>query len=228
MNGNGARPTRVGLLARVSPHHLALTVVGSFVALMGVGVLIALLLIADLSADAAALADRQVRFAVAIDAAALHAKAIANDERGFLLSGDEEFILQMGIREGLALARFADAIDASSDSHRASVMDAQAGFERWLAAVTAEVDQYRSGEEEAAVAASLDQSRELRKEYEASLALAREFAQDGIRDASDSMSRSTLLAMFIMIDYLVLAIAIGIALTGLVLRTVRRSAQAAT
>ena len=224
--GGPVGEVRPGILARLSPHHLAITIVGTFIALIGVGVLIAVVLIADVSADASATTDRHVRYAVAIDAASLHAKAIANDERGFLLSGDEEFVLQAEIREGLALARFADAVDASTEEDRDAVLEAQAGFERWLSAVWAEFDLYRAGETEAAVASSLGESRELRKEYEASLALAREFAQEGIRSASDSVSSSTLLAIFILIDYLVLAVAIGIALTGIVLRTVKRSAGA--
>jgi methyl-accepting chemotaxis protein len=225
-DGHHADDARPGILTRLSPHHLAITIIGVFVALIGVGVLIAVLLIVDVGADASAMTDRHVRYAVAIDAAALHAKAIANDERGFLLSGDEEFVLQSEIRQGLALARFADAIDVSTPESRDAVVDAQAGFERWLASLAAEFDLYRAGQEDVAVAASLAESRELRKEYEASLALAREFAAEGIRTASDSVSSSTLLAIFILVDYLVLAAAIGIALTGIVLRTVKRTAQA--
>src|SRR5687767_6929230 len=152
-DGDHADEARPGILARLSPHHLAITIIGIFVALIGVGVLIAVLLIVDVSADASALHDRHVRYAVAIDAAALHAKAIANDERGFLLSGDEEFVLQSEIRQGLALARFADAIDAATPESRDAVVDARAGFERWLAALSSEFDLYRAGQEDEAVAA---------------------------------------------------------------------------
>jgi methyl-accepting chemotaxis protein len=221
-----AREGRPGLVARLSPHHLAITLVGIFVALLGIGVLLASFLLADLGADARTLTDRQIRFAVAIDAAALHAKAIANDERGFLLSGDEEFALQSDIRRGLALARFEDAIDASSGEHRAAVLDAQGGFDRWLAALEAEFDLYRSGEEEAAVDAALDQSRSLRREYEASLVRAQGLAQEGIRSAGDAVSSSSLLAIVVLVGYLLVAAAIGIALTGLFLLAARRATRA--
>jgi methyl-accepting chemotaxis protein len=214
------------MLARLSTHHLTITIVGIFVALLGIGMLIAVFLIANVSSDAASITDRHARYAVAIDAAALHAKAMANDERGFLLSGDEEFALQMDIREGLASARFADAIDAATPRSRDAVVEAQSGFEVWLAAVERSFDLYRAGQQEEAVAISLGESRELRKGYEASLALAREHAHEGIDSASESISSSTTLAIFILVDYLLIALAIGVTLVGILLR-IRRTARVA-
>ena len=70
----------------------------------GVGTLVALLLVANLTVafvilrhveDAIDASERHSEYATAIDDATLNAKAIANHERGYMLSGDEIFVAEI-------------------------------------------------------------------------------------------------------------------------------------
>lgn len=76
---------------RLTPDLQVLVGIGGLLGLVAAAVLVAVLLIVGLRNDATALASRQVAYANAVDTAALNAKGIANDERGFLMSGRAEF-----------------------------------------------------------------------------------------------------------------------------------------
>lgn len=82
----------------------------------------------------------------AVDAAALAAKGIANDERGFLLSGDATFVTEASARTASARTAFGQAAAAGhTDAERAVIRVAQAQFESWVATVQHEFSQYRAG-----------------------------------------------------------------------------------
>jgi hypothetical protein len=61
--------------------------VGALLALLAVAVAVAVILIVSLEDDANELSQRHVLYAAAIHEAALSAKGMANDQRGYLLSG---------------------------------------------------------------------------------------------------------------------------------------------
>src|SRR6476660_4864279 len=100
-----------------------------------------------MSHDQARIADRELSYGEAVDAAALQAKGVANDERGFLLSGDAKFLVEAERRIDSARIAFGTA---------------------------REVAGYKSGNRRVAIDASLGQSRTLRKAYEGSLTEAQE------------------------------------------------------
>ena len=82
----------------------------------------------------------------AVDAAALAAKGIANDERGFLISGDATFVTEASARTASARTAFGQAAAAGhTDAERAVIRVAQAQFESWVATVQHEFSQYRAG-----------------------------------------------------------------------------------
>jgi methyl-accepting chemotaxis protein len=195
--------------------------VGTLLALLTISVLVAVVLIVDLRGDAASFADRQVRYAGAIDLAALNAKAIANHERGFLISGNPEFIAEIEIGTGQARAAFVRAEDAASgDAELKAVNDSWSGFERWLTAVHTEIDTYQSGQRRSAVATSLGRTRALRKTYEQSLARAQVLGSNAIQSAETSVSDASLRSVAILVVYLLFALALAIAVIVWVLRSV--------
>jgi pyridoxine 5'-phosphate synthase PdxJ len=62
--------------------------VGSLLALLAASMLIAIVVVVSLKADERHLNDRDVHYASAVAVAALNAKGIANDQRGYLLTDD--------------------------------------------------------------------------------------------------------------------------------------------
>ena len=93
--------------------------IGGLLALLIISVVVAVLLITRLSGEQAQLYDRNIPYARATAAAALNAKSIANDERGFLLTSDPAFIEELGGRVTKARVAFAAAgIEATTDAQR--------------------------------------------------------------------------------------------------------------
>jgi methyl-accepting chemotaxis protein len=182
----------------------------SLLALLVVGVLIAALLMARLGDDATDLTRRQVQYSTALSGAALNAKGIANDERGYLLSGNDEFLVEIDIRTGLARDYFNQAAEAADDAQSRRLRRAYDAFERWLVALEEEVAMFRAGDREAARAASLGPTRDLRKDYETLLATA-SLSESGVPNASATVSASANRSVMILLAYLVAAIIIGYA-----------------
>jgi CHASE3 domain sensor protein len=220
---NGRGGLRLGKGGRLSPDLGVLVGMGSLLALLAVAIVAALLLIIDLNDDATQLTDNQVQYATAIDAAALNAKAIANDERGFLLSGNPEFVDELETRTGNARAAFAVALsEADNDVQRQAVIEATAGFEKWLRALRSELTTFRAGYRRKAVRTSLGPTRDLRKAYEESIAHAQDLGVDAVQSARSSVSARSTRSVAILLAYLVVALVIGIGVTGWVVRKVLR------
>jgi methyl-accepting chemotaxis protein len=212
-------PRRSG--GRLPPDYQVLVGIGGLLALLAVAVVVAVFLIVGLRNDTTHLTDRQVQYATAIDAAALNAKGMANDERGFLISGNPEFLTQFGDRRAAVRAAFEDAESlAAGDAQRRAVGVASAGFERWVEAVSREVATYESGDQEGAVTASLGPSRTLRRSYEASLATAQALGASAIESGKSSVSEASTRSVTILLAYLGLALAIGLAVTVWIVRTI--------
>lgn len=210
---------------RVSPDVKVVAAVASLVMLLVIAIALAIAFIVILGGNASA-AERQARYSAAIDAAALHAKGLANDERGFLISGSPEFVSQMEVRTELARAAFASAAEAADEGQRATATEAREGFERWLATLEDEVAAYRAGDEEAAVETSLGTSRTQRKSYEGWLADAKSLGVNGFQNATASVSSASSFSVMVLLGYLVLAVAVAIVIALWVVRTVLQPAYA--
>jgi methyl-accepting chemotaxis protein len=208
-------------LRRLAPDRRIWAAGGSFLALLVVGVLIATFLMARLGDDATDLTRRQVQYSTALSGAALNAKGIANDERGYLLSGNEEFLVEIDIRTGLARDYFNQAAEAADDAQSRRILQAYEAFERWLVALEQEVAMFRAGDREEARAASLGSTRDLRKEYEALLSTAS--LSEGGPNATASVSASASRAVTILLAYLVAAIIIGYTVIAWAVRGLRQS-----
>lgn len=210
---------------RLSPELQVLVAIGCLVASLAGAVGISVYLIVGLEDDTTYLAHRHVQYATAIHDAALSEKGIANDERGFLLSGNREFLEELEDRTVEARAAFAaaDAYASDAQEHEAAAV-ARADFERWIRALEPELAAYQAGFQERATRASLGPNRQLRKRSEASLAQAHALGLRSIESATSSVSDSASRSVTILLVYLAFALAVAIAVAVWVVRTVLKPA----
>jgi methyl-accepting chemotaxis protein len=173
------------------PGFPVLASVGILVAMLAVSILVAVFSTLSLREDQAQLQEHNVPYAVGIATAALNAKGMANDERGFLISGNQEFVEEFDQRLLNVRTAFAEASIAAADDvqHRA-VSEAHAGFERWVWAVQTQFKTFQRGDRQKATRAALGPSRALRKDYEASLAEAQAVATIAIQLRRNSFASS--------------------------------------
>ena len=206
-------PRLIGSMALRSRVRIA---AGISVGLLVIGLALAAFMIARVGDEAAAFTERHVSYTTALNEAALNAKGIANDERGYMLSGNEEFLVEIDVRTTLAREAFAKAAAVATSAHRQRLTAVQEGFERWLVAIEEEIALYQAGDEEAAMTASLGPTREVRKAYEASLAMV-SLGEGGIPNASTAVSASVGRSVAVLGAYALVAtvIAIGAAVWAL-------------
>jgi methyl-accepting chemotaxis protein len=176
-----------------------------------------------LSGSAERLDHHYVPYATALSTAQLDAKGMANDERGFLLTGNPAFVAELNGRATEVRAAFASATQAAvSADQRAAVASASAEFERWTAGVTSEIAMYRAGQAQAARTWSLGIGREMRKRYEAALNAATTRTDRAIVSHSAAFSSLASQSVAILLIALIVALAIGIALSVWLIRTILR------
>jgi methyl-accepting chemotaxis protein len=222
--------TEVSRLRSDGRHRLASDVqvligVGSLLALLAVAVGLAVILIVSFEDDATGDARRNVLYATAINEAALSAKGIANDQRGFLLSGNPEYLGEIRARTAEARSSFALAATyAVGAPQREAVRESRAGFERWLRVLNGDIAAYRRGSREQATQATLGSTRQLRKTYEQSLALAYALGVRSIESATTSLSSSASRSVTILLTYLAVALVLGVAVALWVIRAILRPA----
>jgi methyl-accepting chemotaxis protein len=199
--------------------------VGALLALLAVAVAVAVVLIVSLEDDANELSERHVLYAAAVHEAALSAKGMANDQRGYLLSGRTQYLDELHARTGETRTAFEEAATfAVGESQRDAVRESRAGFERWLQALNADIAAYQSGSREEAIEASLGSTRQLRKTYEQSLAHAYTLGVRSIDSATDSIASSASRSVTILLAYLALALATGVGVALWVVRAVLKPA----
>jgi methyl-accepting chemotaxis protein len=222
-------PARVPLgLSRRVPLGLQVVLgIGGLVALVVVAVVLAVVFVSGLGDNAADLTDREVQYARAIDAAAWRAKAMANDERGFLLSGEEPYLERFERRAVRVQGSFVTAeIAAEEHEQREAVRDTRAGFLRWLRAVRAEVATYKAGDRESAVVTALGPTRDLRYEYETSLRQAQRLGSSAIESGAESVSSASSQSIVILLAYLIAALVVGVLIGMWIVRAILRPVYA--
>lgn len=197
--------------------HLAL---GGLVALTVVVLLLAIVLVSRLAADQSRLNDHDVAFATATSAAALEAKAVANDERGYLISGDRRYVDEATARIAQARSAFADAEQAASSREQQRLLQGTVdGFDRWVAALQHELATYEH-DRSAATSASLGTTRELRKAYEASLTQAQSLGSASVSAGASSVSTAAARSTRILFACLVFVALVGTIVSCWVIRSV--------
>jgi CHASE3 domain sensor protein len=190
-----------------------------------VGVIIAVWLLLDLRRATTDLTDRELDYAAAIGDIALVSKTLANDERGYLISGSPEFREQFDGRLAQAHEAYERAFANADRDQWIAVDRAQKSFERWLEATRRNMTLFAEGDRDAAIEASLEETRLLRKEYESRLAGTQSLAAFAVDTARQEVSGSVTRAVAILIAYLLLAIFVGGLVTAWIVRTVLHPAR---
>jgi len=226
--GNGTTQSiglRFGGRHRVGSDVQVLMGVGSLLALLAVAVGLAVVVIVAFENDATGDARRHTLYATAINEAALSAKSIANHQRGYLHSGDPQYLGQIRTDTAEARSSFADAAGYGVGApQREAARESRTGFEVWLRALRADVAAYRSGSKEEAIQASLGSTRQLRKAYEQSLADAHALGVRSIESSTQSLSSSAKRSVTMLCAYLAFALFVGAALALWVVRAILRPA----
>jgi methyl-accepting chemotaxis protein len=199
---------------------------------LGVGILVglavltgsvAIALLIGLRGDQARLNDSNVPFATAVASAALHAKGVANDERGYLLTGDQRFVDEMDVRLLDARNAFATASAlAATPTQRIAVAAARDGFERWMEEVEEELTLYRAGHSTVAIDIALGPHRAVRHAYERELAHAQVLAEGALREDASALTAASHRSVRFIIVLVVLAVVLGSGVAVWVTRTILR------
>jgi methyl-accepting chemotaxis protein len=197
--------------------------VGGLLSLVAASILISIYFLTSIKEDSARLSHRDVPYASAVAEAALNAKGIANDERGFLMSGNPKFADEAGRRIVVARAAFGAAARAAAGSpqHQA-IAGAHSAFERWVRGVRSEFSAFRLGERQRSVAAALGPNRALRKSYERLLDTAQALGATAIESAETSVAKASSRSTTILIAWFCGALAIGLGVVLWLLRAITR------
>lgn len=196
-----------------------LAVIGVLFAVLAASIVVTVLSLVSLSEDQHVLQDKNVPYAVAIATAALNAKGMANDERGYLISGNREFLEELEQRLLSVRTSFSAAlIAAEGERQRNAIRSAHAGFEKWVWVVRGNIKTFQAGKRQAATESALGRDRQLRKRYEASLAKAQDVASTAIQLRNNPLASSGWMKFLLVSLFAVLAICVGLAVW--VMRTV--------
>ena len=113
--------------------------------------------------------DKAAPYASSLSAATLEMKATANDERGFLMTGDTEFRDEIAERTEKIHGSLAAAAKLAPDAEAADRIEAiTAKFDAWTQAIDAEFELHAT-DPTGATDVALGANRDLRKAYEAEL-----------------------------------------------------------
>ena len=144
----------------------------------------------------------------------LTAKATANDERGYLLSGDPEFLAEIEERLGKVDGHLADARSAADSADEAAFVDRlETEIGAWSASLQTEFDLYAT-DRGAAVALAFDQTRSLRKVYEETLDTGIEAADASLMEGAsyaDTVSAAVWRTVVVCAVGVLLALGLGLA-----------------
>jgi methyl-accepting chemotaxis protein len=183
---------------------------------------VAIALIVNLSRGDTRVKD-DVPYTTAIASASLDAKSVANDQRGFLLTGDAMYLREADQRVAAARRDFEAAVRAATtEEERQAASESSAGFERWWTSAQAEFATYQRGDKQAAIAASVGPDRALRKQYEDSLQATRTLGQSSLQSAANWLPGSATRAVLILIGCLGVALLAGAVIAYWLLRQISR------
>jgi CHASE3 domain sensor protein len=192
---------------------------------MTMTVLLAVILVTRLGTDETRINDQNVPFATSVDAAALAAKGMANDERGYLISGDRRYLGEADARIVQARRAFAAAAQAAStEDERRTVSQASDSFETWVVRLQDEFATFGK-DRVAAVKSSLGETRELRKTYEIDLSTAQTLAASSLADGNASIVGSASASRNLLLGCLLAVLAAGLVIGWWMVRLVALPVQ---
>jgi methyl-accepting chemotaxis protein len=170
----------------------------------------------------------QVPYITGLQSAALGAKAAANDERGFLISGEQKFRDEVQERLAKVRASLGQASDAATTDHQRQAVDSiRQSIEGWFTAVETEFDQYAT-DKPGAIKAAFGPNRDLRKSYEALLDAETTAAADRLRRGQDftrTVDTARRQVLVLLLSGLALALGFAFYLARLIVVPLRRVAS---
>ncbi|WP_203682420.1 methyl-accepting chemotaxis protein, partial [Actinoplanes siamensis] len=162
-----------------------------------------------------------------LNAAALAAKAAANDERGFLLKGDASFSKEAFGRKEKVDGALAAAREVADSAEASRVEAIQAATDKWFAALRSEFALY-ADQPAAATTLALGANRDLRKAYETLLAQEIDYADAALlkgKEFDATVSRTRTLVTVMASTALVLAVVAALYVARLLVQPLRRVGQ---
>jgi methyl-accepting chemotaxis protein len=194
---------------------------GTLLVLLAGSIVLAIVLLWTTTHREERLNDRAVPYLNATAAAALDAKGVANDERGFLMTGNRKFIAEADRRATRVRAAFrAAAAAATSQAERGALIEARDGFDTWLAAVRREFAAFQGGQRQAPIRAALGHNRELRKRYETALTSAQALGAHALRSADASVDAASSRSVTILLVCLVVSLLAGAGIAWWLVRSI--------
>jgi methyl-accepting chemotaxis protein len=156
-----------------------------------------------------------------LQSAALSAKGMANDERGFLLSGDAKFAAEVEERKGKVHEALDRAARIDGGKHAGDVGQIRAPFDAWTDALRAEFTLFAT-DEDAARARALGANRDLRKTYEQQFTAALDRAITAQNTSSDAAKRAADNGRRLVLLLLALAAFVAVVVGAWLLRSVQK------
>ncbi|WP_369832100.1 CHASE3 domain-containing protein [Blastococcus sp. TBT05-19] len=148
-------------------------------------------------------------------------KATANDERGYLLTGDPEFLPEIEERLAKVDGYLEEARAASNGAQTAYLDELEAGLDAWSGSMQAEFQLFAQNPE-AGIALAFGETRDLRKTYEGALKVGLEDAETALL-AGASYEQTVSDAVRTMVIVCGLGVLLAAGLGWFVARTIRRS-----
>jgi methyl-accepting chemotaxis protein len=196
--------------------------IASCVVILGAVVTFTVGSVGDLAAAQKRVASGASRYMSGLSAAALAAKAAANDERGFLLTGEQKFVdearqRRTAERAGLDTARTA----ADGDAERAAVDRIEAGLAAFNAGLDKVFAMYAS-DRDGAIALSVGSNRDLRKAYEAEFDAATKLAEKAVATTTVEAGRIADRVRTLLLALLGFIAVAGVVVGGVIVRSMGR------
>ncbi len=167
---------------------------------------------------------RAMPYITNLNAAALSAKAAANDERGYLIAGDVKFRDEALGRKHDVDEHLNAAAAVGSETQRATVAQIQSAVDAWFAALEREFD-IAGSDRAGAVAAALGPNRDLRKTYEGLLQAEIEQADAALiagRSFDAGVRQTEISIAVLMTVVLLISVVLALYVGRLIVRPLRR------
>jgi methyl-accepting chemotaxis protein len=199
--------------------------IGMLVALMALSGVLTLRLLGQLDDSQNALV-QSVQYLNRTSEAATAAKSAANDERGYLLDGDRQFVesFDKSIATATEALTAARGVFPAGSEPAGDVADTLAGVQKWADAVHAEFDLFTS-DRQAARTAALGPNRDLRKAYENIVTEAHEEATAKVTAGDKAFADDSGMSRTVVIAVLGVALVVAVFVGFLLLRSIRRPLQ---
>jgi len=187
--------------------------IGGLLVLLAVSSGLGLFMLHNLSSNESTLANKAQPYLADLSTMGVAAKGAANDERGYLMTGDPTFIDEIHAkRDAVVYPALADAakIYAASSAETKAVNSIVTGYKKWATARDAELKQY-STDHKGAIDLALGSNRDLRKAYEATIDEAVAIADTGVKSSDSSFTSTSASATWVLIGFLAFALLAGVA-----------------